>query len=169
MFNFKMLVFPAIFLISINANASYTDAWRLQTQASSGPLLQVDMPNSNGKKRAVFIAFEYERQCDPIFSYAELYKGNSFGTPLSRKVLKGSKIGIILNGHFYTSDSGIIKYDNGYEAAFAIPNNLVLNLLVNMDSLSYVSPTGEVMPLPKENFQQGFLKAIDVCKSRIKR
>lgn len=129
--------------------------------------MQVDLPDLRGKRRAVFVAFEYARRCDPIFLYAEI-DGNRLGTPKSQAVLKDSKIGIILNGKFHTWHAAQTIYDNGFEAGFGVPNELVLQLLIDIESLAYVTPSGERIFLPTANFQQGFQAAIEFCRRRVK-
>lgn len=171
MVNLKLLTFLTLLFGSISANAGWlssnTDSWRVTTVSSTGPLLAVDLPNSNGKRRSVFVAFEYARQCDPIFSYGEQI-GNSLGKPVSQAALTKSKIGINLNGSFYTWYAAITKYEKGYEAGFGIQNDLLQQLLINVSSLSYVTPYGEVVDLPTKNFSQGFLKAIEICRKKVK-
>lgn len=164
----KAVIFVALVFCG-NTNAGWLstqDKWEVKTESSPGPLIQVDIPSQDGKKRAVFIAFEYARKCDPIFSYAEI-KGRSFGRPISKKVLKNSKIGLVVNGNFHTSNAGLVTYDNGYEAGFGMPNSLVLQLLVALDSFSYVAPSGDVIPLPRKDFKKSFLEAIELCRQAI--
>ena len=59
-------------------------------------------------------------------------------------------------------------YDNGYEAGFGVTNELLLQLLVNLDSLTYVTPLGERIPLPTSGFRQAVQSGIDLCRKRIK-
>ncbi len=165
----KIIILAIIVLFCGNANAGWLstqDKWEVKTKSNSGPLIQVDIPSYKGKNRVVFIAFEYVRRCDPIFSFAEI-EGRSFGRPISKKVLKNSKIGIVVNGSFHTSNAALVTYDNGYEAGFGIPNSLVLQLLVALDSLSYVAPSGDVIPLPKKDFKKSFLEAIEFCRQYV--
>ena len=156
-----------LLLVVSVTSANTSGAWRLDTKGSSGPLVQVDLVDARGKRRTVFVAVEYARRCDPIFSYTEI-TGNSLGAPTSQAILKDSKIGIILNGKFYTWNAARATYVNGYEAGFGVPNELALQLLANVDSLAYVTPPGEAIPLPTANFQQGLQAAIDFCRKRVK-
>ena len=114
----------------------------------------------------MFVAIEYARTCDPIFSYTEI-TGNVLGTPMSQTLLKDTKLGIVLNGEFHTWHAAQTKYANGYEAAFGVQNELLLQLLINVDSLSYVTPAGENIPLPTANFSRGLQLAIDYCRNRV--
>ena len=112
--------------------------------------------------------FQYRLpECFPFFSYAEI-TGNRFGAPTSQSVLKESKIGLVLNGKFYTWHAARTIYDNGYEAGFGVPNELLLQLLTNVNSLAYVTPLGESIPLQTTNFQQSLQAAIDICRKRLK-
>lgn len=149
------------------AQAAPSGAWRLDTRGASGPLVQTDLPDAKGKRRTVFVAVEYARQCDPIFSYTEI-TGNGLGTPTSQALLKDTKIGVILNGKFFTWHAARTIYANGYEAGFGVPNELLLQLLTNVDSLAYVTPPGETIPLPTINFQQALQAAINVCRKQVK-
>lgn len=110
--------------------------------------------------------FEYARRCDPIFSFAEI-AGGRLGRALSQSVLRDSSIGIILNGEFYTWHAAITHYENGYEAGFGVTNDLLLQLLVNLDSLEYVTPSGDRFRLPKTGFRESVLSAIDYCRKRV--
>jgi hypothetical protein len=141
--------------------------WQVNRSADAGPLAQLDLPNAAGKRRAVLIAFEYARRCDPIFSFAE-FAGSRPGTPKSQSRLNGTKIGVILNGDFYTWHAAQTIYDNGYEAGFGMPNDLVMEMLLKVNSLEYVTPSGERIPLSTSNFARAFREAIDHCRSRVK-
>ncbi len=149
------------------ASANPSDTWRLDTRGASGPLVQADLPDAKGKRRTVFVAVEYARTCDPIFSYTEI-SGNALGAPISQAPLKDSKIGIVLNGRFHTWHAARTNYVNGYEAAFGVQNELLLQLLTNVDSLLYVTPAGERIPLPTTGFSRVLQSAIDFCRKRVK-
>ena len=140
--------------------------WRVNPTATVGPIAQLDLADARGKRRGVLIAFEYARRCYPVFSFIELV-GSRPGTPMSKSVLTGSKIGILLNGTFYTWHAAQIFYDNGYEAGFGMPNDLVLKMLLKIDTLEYVTPTGERIPLSTRNFDTALREAFDVCKKRV--
>lgn len=142
------------------------DSWWVNRSANTGPLAQLDLPNSGGKKQVVFIAFEYARRCDPIFSFAE-FSGMQLGAPKSQSRLNGSKIGVILNESFYTWHAAQTNYDNGYEAGFGIPNDLAKKLLSNVNSLEYVKPSGQRVPLSTSNFDNAFREAFEQCKVHV--
>lgn len=150
------------------ANAYAQGTWQTDTRAAAGPIAQVALPDSGNKRRIAFIVFEFARSCDPIFSFVEI-TGSRLGTPVSRwSVLKDSKIGVILNGKFHTWHAAIMKYDNGYEVGFGLTNELFLQLLINLDSLVYVTPAGEQVPLPTTGFRQAVHSAFDVCRKRVR-
>lgn len=140
--------------------------WRVDSRGASGPVAQVALPDAGIKRRTAFIVFEYARQCDPIFSFAEI-TGSRLGTAISQSVLKDSRIGILLNGKFHTWHAAITKYDNGYEAGFGVTNDLLLQFLVNLDSLEYVTPSGERVRLPTTGFRESVQSAIDYCRKRV--
>lgn len=141
--------------------------WRTNSGADAGPLTQLDLPDAMGKRRLVLIAFEYARRCDPIFSFAE-FTGSRLGAPKSQSRLSGTKIGVVFNGNFYTWHSVKTVYENGYEAGFGMPNDLVMEMLIKVNSLEYVTPSGERIPLSTNNFDRAFRTAIDQCRSRVK-
>jgi len=151
----------------MSVDASAQVSWRTDTRSATGPIAQVAIPDAGNKRRTAFIAFEFARSCDPIFSFAEI-TGSRLGTPVSQSILKDSKIGVILNGRFHTWHAAITKYDNGYEAGFGVTNELLLQFLVNLDSLAYVTPSGERIPLPTAGFREAVQAAIDVCRQRMK-
>ncbi len=160
------LIAAMMFMVSSLTCAAATDLWRLDTKGGAGPISQVDLPDANGKRRAVFVAVEYSRRCDPMFSYLEV-AGSALGAPTSQALLQGSKIGIILNGNFYTWHAAKTIYSNGYEATFGLQNDLLLQLLTNVNSLVYVTPSGEKITLPIGNFQRSLQSAIEVCRKRV--
>jgi hypothetical protein len=154
-------------LSSACASAFAQASWQADSRSAAGPVAQVALPDSGNKRRTAFIAFEFARSCDPIFSFVEI-TGSRLGTPVSQSVLKDSKIGVLLNGTFYTWHAAMTKYDNGYEAGFGVTNELLLQFLVNLDSLVYVTPGGERVALPTAGFRQAVQSAIDVCRKRVR-
>ncbi len=162
----QKMIAAIIFLATSISSASTTNLWRLDVRGVAGPVTQLDLPDAGGKRRTVFIAAEYERLCDPIFSFMEI-SGNVLGAPTTRFPLKDSKIGIILNGNFYTWHAAKTNYANGFEAALGVPNELLLQLLTNVSSLVYVTPSGENITLPTGNFQKSLQTALEVCRKKV--
>lgn len=152
-------------LLTAPAFAQPPGPWQVHTNGAAGPVAQVALPDARGKKRTALVVLEYARQCDPLFSFIEI-SGDRLGNPISQDVLTGSKIGIQLNGKVYTSHAAKTTYSNGFEAAMSIPNDLALQLLVNVDTLAFVAPDGERMPLPISNFSQSFQATVAACRKR---
>jgi hypothetical protein len=141
--------------------------WGLDTRGTTGPIAQVALANSGAKHRTSFIAFEYARKCDPIFSFAEI-TGSRLGAPVGQTVLTGTKIGVVINGNFHTWHAAMTKYDNGYEAGFGITNDLFDLLVGKVDSLVFVTPDGERIPMPTNGLRQSVQAAFDTCAKRSK-
>lgn len=139
--------------------------WKLDTRGASGPVAQVALANAGAKKRTAFVVFEYSRRCDPIFSFAEIM-GSQLGRPLGQSSLLGTKIGVMLNGKYHTWHAAITKYDNGYEAGFAVTNELFDLLVGNVDSLTFVTPDGSLVPLPTSGFTGSVQEAFAHCAKR---
>lgn len=154
-------------LVCIAVHVQAQTSWQTNTRSVAGPTAQVALPPSGGKQRAAFIAFEFARNCDPIFSFVEVV-GSRFGEPIEQLVLRNSSIGIVLNGTFHTWHAAMTRYRNGYEAGFGITNELLFQLLINLDTLAYVTPAGETVPLPTSGFKQSVQSAIDACRMRAK-
>lgn len=163
-FQLLAAAFLLLTVLATPAKAQYT--WRVDARSPAGPIVQVALPNSGIKHRTSFMVFEYARNCDPIFSFAEI-SGSRLGTALGQSILKNSKIGVLLNGKFYSWHAAITNYDNGYEVGFGVTNELLLQLLVNLDSLAYVTPSGEKIPLPLSGFRQSVQSAVDICRKRV--
>ena len=157
----------AAIALACTTSAHAQAPWRVDSRGVSGPVAQVALPDAGIKRRTAFIVFEYARQCDPIFSFAEI-TGSRLSTAISQSVLKDSRIGVLLNGKFNTWHAAITKYDNGYEAGFGVTNDLLLQFLVNLDSLEYVTPSGERVRLPTTGFRESVQSAIDYCRKRAK-
>lgn len=153
--------------LSANLATAQVGAWRLNRDATAGPLAQIDLPGAAGKSRVALIVFEYARRCDPIFSFGE-FAGSRPGTPKSQSRLNDSKIGVVLNGRFYTWHAAQTIYDNGYEAGFGMPNDLVMEMLLKVTSLEYVTPSGERIALATTNLDRTFREALDHCRNRVK-
>ena len=149
----------------IGAHAQGT--WRLDTRGNTGPIAQVALADSGVKRRSSFIAFEYARKCDPIFSFAEI-TGSRLGTAVSQSVLNGSKIGVLVDGRFHTWTAAMTKYDNGFEVGFGITNDLFELLTGKVETLAYVTPDGERVSMPTSGFRQAVQSAFDLCAKRFR-
>jgi hypothetical protein len=149
--------------VPVSAQAS----WRIETGSETGSLAQVDLPGSGSKRRTSLLVFEYARRCDPLFSFVEI-NGLHFGSAVGQSVLKDSQIGIVINGEFHTWHAAITNYDNGYEAAVGITNELFAQLLLNIKSLEYVTPMGERVPLPTDGFREAVTAAANACSMRVR-
>lgn len=159
--------FVSALTLTVSVGASAQAVWTLDTRGASGPIAQVALPSVGPMRRMAFIAFEYARRCDPIFSFLGI-NGTRLGTPTSRSVLRGSKIGVVVNGKFHTWHAAMTNYSNGYEAAFGITNELFDLLTGKIDSLTYVTPDGEHIPMPIAGFRQSVESALDACTKRVK-
>ena len=165
-FTYRLIGIGLAILSAHPLNAQAQGAWRVNTKAAAGPFAQIDLGVSNGKGRASIVAFEYARQCDPMFSFIET-TGTVLGAPTSQSVLTGTKIGVVVNGQFYTWHAAVTKYENGYEAAFGITNELFDRLVGKVDSLIYVTPKGERVSLPTNGFLQSIQSALDNCAKKL--
>lgn len=141
--------------------------WRLDTRGATGPIAQVALADSGAKRRSSFVAFEYARRCDPIFSFAEI-TGTRLGKAVGQSLLNGTKIGVVINGKFYTGNAATTKYDNGYEAGFGITNDLFEILAGKIESLVYVTPDGERVQMPTAGFRQAIQSAFDTCAKQFR-
>lgn len=143
------------------------DVWTPNLQGVAGPFVQISAPDLGTKHRAVFVVFEYARQCDPIFSLIEI-TGPTLGKPIKQSVLNGSKIGVVVNGKVHTGYAAQTKYDNGFEAGFSITNELFDLLMAKVDSLAYITPEGEKILLPTSGFKLAAALALEVCAKRLR-
>lgn len=158
----------AISALALAAHSVHGQAsWRMDSRGALGPIAQVALPDLKGKSRTSFVAFEYDRKCDPLFSFAEI-TGTRLGKPVSQSVLAGTKIGIVVNGKFHTGHAAIAKYDNGYEAGVGVSNELFHVLVGKVESLAFITPDGERVPMPTEGFRQSVKAAFDTCAKRFK-
>ena len=159
---------PATFaIIVLSTPARAQGSWKLDARGETGPVAQVALADSGTKRRTSFVAFEYARKCDPIFSFAEI-TGSRLGKPLGLTALSGTKIGVIVNGKFHTWNAAMTKYDNGYEAGFGITNDFFDVLTGKVESLFYVTPDGERVAMPISGFRQAIQSAFDACAKRFR-
>jgi hypothetical protein len=161
----RTIAVSALVAVAFNAEAQAT--WKLDTRGTTGPIAQVALADSGAKRRTGFIAFEYSRKCDPIFSFAEII-GARLGSPIGQSTLSGTKIGVVVNGIFHTSHAAMTKYDNGYEAGFGITNELFEVLTGKVELLAFVTPEGERVPMPTTGFRQAIQSAFATCAKRFK-
>lgn len=154
-------------LVALGTVVHAQDAWRVDTRGTTGPIAQAALADSDAKRRTSFIVFEYARRCDPIFSFAEI-NGSRLGSPIAQSALTGTKIGVFVNGKFHTWNAAMTKYDNGYEAGFGVTNELFDLLVGKVDSLVFVKPDGERVPMPTNGFRQSVQSAFDICARRFK-
>lgn len=141
--------------------------WRVDTRVSTGPVAQVALPSVGKKRRAALVVFEHARQCDPIFSFAEI-SGPKLGSPVGQSVLTGTKIGVVVNGKFHTWHAAISRYANGYEAGIAVTSDLFAALKGEVTSLAYITPDGERVALPVAGFRQAVQSALEACLKQLK-
>jgi hypothetical protein len=159
------IAFAALSVFAVSALAQ--GSWTVDSRGAAGPIAQVALKDSSTKRRTSFIAFEYARKCDPIFSFVEI-AGQRLGNPIGQSVLTGTKIGVVVNGKFHTWHAATTKYDNGYEAGFGVTNELFDSLTGKVSSLSYVTPDGERIAMPTSGFSQAVQSAFDICAKRFK-
>jgi hypothetical protein len=157
----------ALVFLALSSPAQAQNTWRLDARVETGPIAQVALADSGAKRRTTFIAFEYARKCDPIFSFAEI-TGSSHGKPLAQTALSGTKIGVVVNGKFHTWHAAMTKYANGYEAGFGVTNELFDALTGKVDSLLFVTPEGERVAMPTSGFRQAVQSAFDTCAKRFR-
>lgn len=153
----------SIFSLSVQAQGN----WTVDSRGAAGPIAQVVLKDAGAKRRTSFIAFEYARKCDPIFSFIEI-TGQRLGNPIGQSILNGSKIGAVVNGQFHTWHAATTKYDNGYEAGFGVTNELFYAFTGKVSSLVYVTPDGERIAMPTTGFSQAVQSAFDICAKRFK-
>ena len=163
----RLQLFAGTVALVAACGAHAQGTWRLDTRGATGPIAQVALADSGAKRRSSFIAFEYARRCDPIFSFAEI-TGSGLGKPVGQSVLSGTRIGVVVNGKFHTWNAAMTKYDNGYEAGFGITNELFELLTGKLDSLVYVTPDGERVSVPTNGFRKAVQSAFDSCASRFR-
>ena len=147
--------------------ASAQGSWKLDSRGAAGPIAQIALADSGVKHRTSFIAFEYSRKCDPVFSFVEI-TGSRLGNPVDQTVLNGTKIGVLVNGKFWAWSAAMTKYDNGYEAGFGVTSELFDVLTGRVDSLVYVTPNGEQVSMPTVGLRQAVQSAFDTCAKRFK-
>lgn len=152
-------------LIVMQSSLHAESAWKLEEKSALGPIAQVTLPSNGAKHRTALVVFEYARKCDPIFSFAEI-SGSKLGAPISQSRLDDSKIGVFVNGNFHTWGSGITKYDNGFEVGFGITNQLYALLIGRVDSLVYLTPSGERVSMPTSGLNKSIQDAANICIKR---
>lgn len=154
-------------LLAFASMTAHAQSWTIDTRGASGPLVQIALPYQGGKARTAFIALEYARNCDPIFSFAEI-SGAKIGSPVSQTTLNGTKIGIVLNGNFHTWHAAKTTYTNGYEVGLGITNDLALQLLINVQTIYFLTPEGERIQLQAAGLSKALQAGIEYCKQRIR-
>ncbi len=163
-----LLTLCILFWATQPANAAQAN-WNLVTYGAAGPIVIVRVASSGNVNMGVLVSFEYERKCDPIFSYMEFTSpiGAPLGTPINKYRVDNSSIGVVHNGHFYTWYAAKIEYPHGFEVGFGITRELWNALLGPTNSLVYVREDGVQLQLPTYGLQDKLNQALNYCSSRV--
>jgi hypothetical protein len=163
-----LLAMCALFWATQYADAAQGN-WNLVTKGASGPQVFVHVASSGNVNMLVLVAFEYERQCDAIFSYMEF--ASPIGAPLGAAIRKyridNSNLGVVHNGYFYTWHAAKVEYPHGFEVGFGITRELWQALTGSTTSLAYVREDGAQFNLPISGLREKLLQGLNYCRSRI--
>lgn len=157
-----------LFLTLVSASAMAQQTWVADVSSNSGPVAIVELPSKGGKTRLAMIAFEYARQCDPLFAYTEM-QGRKLGDPEKQSRLPPSRIGGAINGKYYSGSAvaAATIYSNGIEVAFGMPNDMAMSLAFDtVKSISFTTPVGKEIPLPTAGLKKAVESALDICTQK---
>lgn len=143
--------------------------WTLVTHGPAGPIVNIHVASSGNVHMGALISFEYERKCDPIFSYIEYSGplGAPLGTPTSARRINNPNLGVIHNGRFYTWHMAKIQYRQGFEVGFGVTRELWQALTGSTTSLTYVREDGTQIQLPVYGLNEKLLQGLNYCRSRV--
>jgi len=157
------------FLFSAQSLFASQGGWSVVTNAAAGPIVATYFLASGRANISVFVSFEYQRKCDPIFSYMEFSvpPGASLGQATGRYRVNNPNLGVIHNGKFYSWHAAKITYNKGFEIGFGVTQDLWQALTGHTSSLAYVREDGTRISLPLQNLRQKLLQAANYCLARI--
>lgn len=161
----KLIVSTGLVLCSTGVLAQ--TSWQLDLRSATGPVVTTQLSAVAGKSRLLMITFELARKCDPMFVYVEL-AGSKYGTASRQERLSNTRIGGRVNGISYTGPAVKTTYSNGFEAGFAMPDQMALVIAFeSVKSLAFVTPDGQTIALPTQGLRPAVDKAIESCTNKV--
>lgn len=146
---------------------SHAQSWRLDMSSPTGPIARVDIKFNEPLRGAVFIVFEYARNCDPMMSKLT-HTSRALGRPITKQAIQPQMVYLLIDGRPYTWFGGEIVYENGREVAVGLVNEIFFELLTGrVSTLNFVDVDGESVSVPTSNFSRAVGQAFEACKRAV--
>lgn len=165
--NIKLILAATVLTAAVGAHAQ--SAWRVDKKGAAGPVAVFDLPTEGEKNRVAMFSYEYQRRCDPLFTYAEI-RGRRFGAGEKQMALPSGRAFGNVNGTKYTGPGAVSVYTNAVEVGFAMPNDMALAVTFDkITSLSFVTPSGKEVPIPTRGLLEAAGTAFEACAKKVDR
>lgn len=124
-------------------------------------------------KREFMVAFEFESQCQPIFSSIKM-QDKAFGALLRVSAFPPEKVFLAINGIHYTWHGAHAEYSGGREIGIGITQKAWNALLSNPTTVSFTELDGQTYDVPVGRIDGGRISTIlqqaaDLCQQRLRK
>lgn len=160
-----LLVFPAVLLslllgLSFGTHAQARGEWYVETRIRAAPAARVDRGLYNSSSFAVI--FEYERNCDPIFSMFKFH-GSELGSIVRREGFSQNRVFLEINGVRYSWSGAVAHYSQGVEIAVGIAQDAWNALINNPRSVVFLESDGRASEVPLFGLSTTVRRAAALC------
>lgn len=163
----KLLFIFLVLIAPSQSQAIEKDVWYVDASSQTGPMALVYAGEIDSKKISFAVIFEYQRNCDPIFSMFSVNKNKlTLGPNIFKIAVEPGNFLLIIDGSRYTWHSAHAQYENGTELAIGITNDAFNFLARNPRSLtfSFLSQTAYIVPT--KNLSKSMMEAFNICKQK---
>jgi hypothetical protein len=166
--NIKLFFLSYIIFFSsaLLANTAKKNIWYVDLSLNHGTMARVDVGEIDSKFITFAVIFEYERNCDPLFSMLVFRKKN-FGSNISKILVTPGNYILIIDGYKYTWHSVYAQYEFGYELAIGVTKEAWNKLILSPRSITLSVMSQKSYIVPTVNFSNSLVDAANACIQKI--
>jgi hypothetical protein len=143
--------------------------WYIDQSNSSGVLARVH--GGIFSRREFMVAFEYEQNCQPVFSSIDMYE-RALGTLVQREALSPQQVFLTINGERHTWHGAVAEYTGGREVGIGITQQAWSALISNPRTISFTESDGQIFDVPVGGITRGAVTSIlqeaaSICLRRL--
>jgi hypothetical protein len=150
-----------IFSLLMSVGNSAAAQWYFQA-GNAGPIAVLNLTPGRG----YLFAFEYERNCSPLFGQLN-YSSLPLGSMVSRRELPYGAIRFVANGTEFTWYGGEISYTNAREMSVGVTTEAWTALQTTRD-IEFITPDGRSESVPAGNLKQALSAAFSACSQAVR-
>jgi hypothetical protein len=126
-------------------------------------MARVDIRGSSS--RSFSVIFEYERNCDPIFSMF-MFHGSELGVITERHALAPNRLSLRINDVYYSWHGMRALYTQSTELGVGVTREAWNALLNDPRSVAFVDTEGKVHDVPLSGMGRALRHAAEACARR---